>query len=103
MQRRSRIMQTTSVEVLLAFLIFAGSIGCQGQVYSQGVTGGPLIVVRVDEHVWTIGSWPSCYGLTQFRSRTAEATPWIRRPTIHLGSGQITTRMPAVVVVSVAF
>jgi len=50
-------MHKIGIIYLFALILFTGCLNCQAQVYAVGFTGGPMVVVRVDEHKWTVGSW----------------------------------------------
>ena len=45
-----------------------------------------MVVLRVDEHIWTTGPWYNCYGIVQFRSRDNEGSPWVVFDEFHFGS-----------------
>src|SRR5207249_3630451 len=97
----SHVMQTIALRLLLGSLLgFSGGI-IHGQVYAIGVSRGPMVTVRVDEHTWLAGGWPNGYGLLQFRSRQGEGAPWIRHTTICLGRPLFDVRLPALSVAAI--
>ena len=83
--------------LIIALLLAA--LRLDAQVYAIGPgPNRPFTVYRVDEHKWFIGS----FGLVQFGARTSEGAPWVRQTTVHFGNSSFRTRLPAVMLVSVA-
>jgi hypothetical protein len=85
---------------LLILAVLLGALKLEAQVYAVGVgpNRGPLTIVRVDERTWLAGR----FGLVQFRARSGEGAPWVRRTTVHLGASSFTVRLPAFAVAAIA-
>jgi hypothetical protein len=70
-------MQTFALRLLIASLFGGVCLSSRAQVYAIGASGGPMVIVRVDEHTWLVGSSPNAYGFLQYRCRSGENAPWV--------------------------
>ena len=94
-------MKRIALAILLSVMPLTFPGNAQGQVYAQGVTGGPMIQLLVVEFSFTQGSSAKTYGVVQYRSRLGIDDSWIRWTTLTWGSRSFTVRTQWIAALSI--